>query len=131
MANGDVIYDRKAFGSLVTTTTDAGQLIGSITLPLSFRGHYRATIEGLSTTAIDGKYWLSTVVVGCTGAGAASVGTPEDLMTAVVSGAGIGAPTLAMGASGQAIELTVTPGNTNSTRWSAFVELIGVIEDWT
>lgn len=75
------------------------------------------------------KCWWSQCAVQNSG-GTASIGAgPGDIMAAQEVGTQVGAAVLSVVASGANIVFRVTPANTNSVRWCAQVQLIGVIED--
>lgn len=118
-----------ATSTLVTTTTGAGQLIASTALPTDFRGSYRVELTAAGTGDYGYKKWWFECYVHNEGAATAVVDSgPTDIMAAAESGTTVGAATLAVAASSGAVELSVTPANTNSVRWSAIVRLLGVIE---
>lgn len=131
MTNGDKYSDKVSNASLVTTTTGAGQVMASITPPNEFRGTLRATLEAVSTNDQSHKSWWSVVQIRKTGSAVVINGTPVDIVPPVESGAQVGAATLAVVANGGAVDVSVTPANTNSVRWACFLELDGVVEDFT
>lgn len=115
--------------TLITTTTDADQVVATVPIPADFRGVFRLELSGVRTTSADFKLWWSQIGVDNPGGSAAAgvIGS-VDIVAAGEAGTEVGAATVGVNFSAGNAVVVVTPANTNAVRWCAIVKLVGCIE---
>ncbi len=129
MADGDKYIRRYTEASLITTTTGSGQVIITVPFPTHFRGVCWVRTYGLYTAGYQYKFWWGIAGVRNT-AGTVTVDGVTDILAPLEVGTVIGAAETLFDGSGSNAVLSVTPANTSSTRWCAFVDIDGTIEAW-